>query len=74
MNPNGLTVNNTNADENGNFQGVTTNIPGIQYNYTFNKYGQVETETDHFGMTTMYRYNPENAPGGADATSGGRVL
>jgi len=73
-NPNGLTVSNTNADENGNFQTVSANIPGIQYNYTFNKYGQVESETDTFAMNTTYDYHSESTPGGTEQTIGGRLL
>ncbi len=71
---NGLTVNNTNPDENGNFRNVITNVPGIQYNYTFNKYGQVTAETDPMGMTTNYNYYSEGTPGGSEQIAGGRQL
>ena len=49
-------------------------VGGIQYNYTFNKYGQVESETDYFGMTTNYNYHSEGTPGGNEQTVGGRLL
>lgn len=53
---NGLTVTNTNADENGNFQGVSTNIPGISYSYSYTENGRLKSETNPSGLTTTYQY------------------
>jgi YD repeat-containing protein len=71
--PNGLKVMNTSPDENGNFQTVTTEAtgdPGFTYTYLYdyNEYGQIESETDTFGMTTSYKYHPETVPGGNEAS------
>ncbi|MFC2155802.1 RHS repeat-associated core domain-containing protein [Acidobacteriota bacterium] len=59
--PNGITVTNSEQDENGNFQGVGTNIPGINYSYSYTEDGRLKSETNPFGSTKTYTY--ENGDG-----------
>jgi len=54
--PNGMTVTNQDQDDNGNFRGVNTNIPGINYAYTYTGDGRIKTETNPFDLTTTYNY------------------
>ncbi|UCH95189.1 MAG: RHS repeat protein [Candidatus Aminicenantes bacterium] len=75
--PNGLMVINSSPDNHGNFQSVSkvgSGINDVVYTYKFNKYGQIESETDSFGMTTVYKYFSEEIPGGWETTKGGRKL
>ncbi|MCP5054733.1 MAG: hypothetical protein GY940_46640, partial [bacterium] len=74
--PNGLSVTNSNPDERGNFKTISTNIPGIQYQHTydFNKFGQITSQTNIFGMSTTYKYHSEAVPGGKNSSEGGRTL
>jgi len=72
--PNGLTVDHVLDDKGqGNIKEVITNIPGISYSYTYNKYGQITSETGPSG-TTNYTYYPEVSPGGTSSSIGGRAL
>ena len=41
----------------GNVTASTTNIPGINYNYSYNQYGQIASETNPYGLSTNYTYN-----------------
>jgi YD repeat-containing protein len=70
--PNGLIVMNSDPDQNGNFKKVTTS--DYTYFYDYNKFGQINLETDFQGMTTSYKYYPEIVPGGNEATTAGRQL
>jgi RHS repeat-associated protein len=71
--PNGLSVTNSNEDENGNFRRVETNVEGLSYQLDYNDYGQVKSETNPFGMTTSYKYFSEASPGGNESPEMGRI-
>ncbi|NIO85731.1 MAG: hypothetical protein GTN68_34780, partial [Candidatus Aminicenantes bacterium] len=75
--PNGLMVNNTDPDGNGNFKTVTASGEGmedIDYHYTFNEFGQITSETNMFEMPTIYEYYNEAVPGGSSKTVSARQL
>ncbi|MFC2146617.1 DUF6531 domain-containing protein, partial [Acidobacteriota bacterium] len=78
--PNGLKVENRDADEYGNFQTVKTSAPDypelepLEYQYQFNRFGQVKSERNFFGMETTYNYYSEETPGGSTQTVSARQL
>ncbi|MCP5048481.1 MAG: RHS repeat protein, partial [bacterium] len=72
--PNSLSVTNSDPDDHGNFKTISTNVPGINYGFDFNKYGQITSETDVLGMKTTYNYHPEKSPGGSEGTPDTRKL
>jgi len=53
--PDGLSFQNQ-IDENGNIISSTSNIPGFNFNYTYNQYGQLLSEEDPLGGKTIYSY------------------
>jgi RHS repeat-associated protein len=73
-------VENKNPDDNGNFQTVKALAPGypelepLEYQYQFNRFGQVTYEKDYFGMETNYNYYSEAVPGNSDQTVSARQL
>ncbi|NIN34178.1 MAG: hypothetical protein GTO60_03360, partial [Gammaproteobacteria bacterium] len=71
--PNGLSVTNSNEDDNGNFRRVETNVEGLSYDLGYNDYGQVTWEKNLFGMTTSYKYYSEASPGGNESSEMGRI-
>ncbi|MCK4763159.1 MAG: RHS repeat protein, partial [Candidatus Aminicenantes bacterium] len=54
--PGGLSISNSDQDEQGNFRQVSTNIPGISYNYSYTEHGRLQSETGPFGLTGNYSY------------------
>jgi RHS repeat-associated protein len=73
--PNTLKITHDQFDRYGNVEKISTNIPGIGYEYTYNNEvpGQLESETTPWGAT-QYKYHSELNPGGKDMSTGGREL
>ena len=71
--PNGLAAGHT-LDGNGNITAVQTNMPGVNFAYEYNTYGQLAAETDPMQNRTNYIYHPEAAPGGGASSASGRAL
>jgi RHS repeat-associated protein len=71
--PNSLSASHT-LDGNGNITAVQTNMPGVNFTYEYNAYGQLSAETDAMQNRTAYVYHPEAAPGGNASSASGRTL
>ncbi|MFC2146739.1 hypothetical protein ACFLRT_05190, partial [Acidobacteriota bacterium] len=57
-----------------NVRKITSNVPGLNYQYNYSDLGQLEKVTDPMGLITTYEYYSESAPGGGTQSTGGRVL
>jgi RHS repeat-associated protein len=71
--PNSLSASHT-LDGNGNITAVQTNMPGVNFAYEYNAYGQLSAETDPMQNRTAYVYHPEAVPGGSATSASGRTL